>query len=150
MQDDLQLLDADMLCCTAQTALDKQKDDGLVLPTTFTSNVWERLPPSSRELMHEALSLVDYEPEQKKSCMHSGDGAEGKAATAASHGAPRPQATGQGKLDVVSAAQIFLAKRAAPKDRGLSVRLAAKYKVTAKTVRDIWKRRTWTIITDHF
>ena len=46
-------------------------------------------------------------------------------------------------LDESQAISIFLEKRSGNKDHTLSGRLAHRYGVTSKTVRDIWRMRTW-------
>jgi len=117
----------------------------LLLPTTFTSDVWRRLPTSSQELMQEALSLLDFEREQEQIYVQQ-HGLEAEPGPAA-QGEGAPHATVQYKLDEEKVVNIFLAKRDAPEDRYLSARLAAQYGVTPKAVRDIWNRRTWTSIT---
>ena len=50
-------------------------------------------------------------------------------------------------LDETSVIQIFLAGHLGKRYRGLSGKLAQKYGVTSKTVRDIWTRRTWGSVT---
>ena len=117
----------------------------LLLPTTFTTDVWQRLPTSSQELMQEGLSLMDSELEPAKSHLQQHPEEAGSAPAAQDERQPRAQY----KLNAVSAAHIFLQKRALPYDMNLSSRLAAEYGVTTKAVRDIWNRRTWTSITDH-
>ena len=113
----------------------------LLLPTTFTSDVWGRLPSSTQELMQEALSSTGSELGTSYMQQHPLEAGPGPAAKKA------PHATAPCKLNAVSVAHIFLQKRAAPQDRNLSSRLAAEYRVTTKAVRDIWKGRTWTSIT---
>ena len=117
----------------------------LLLPTTFTTDVWQRLPTSSQELMQEGLSLMDSELEPAKSHLQQHPEEAGPARAAQDELHPRAQY----KLNAVSAAHIFLQKRALPYDLDLSTRLAAQYGVTTKAVRDIWNRRTWTSVTDH-
>jgi len=125
----------------------------LLLPTTFTSDVWARLAPSSQELMQEALSLMDSELEKSYMQQHPSEAGPAPAAQGAAQAGPAPaaqgapHATAQYKLNAVSVAHIFLQKRASPQDRNLSSRLAAEYGVTTKAVRDIWNGRTWTSIT---
>jgi hypothetical protein len=113
----------------------------LLLPTTFTSDVWSRLPASTQELMQESLSSIDSE--LGMSCMqqHPVEAGPGPAAEGA------PHATARYKLNAMSVAHIFLQKRSTPQDRKLSSWLAAQYGVTPKAVRDIWNGRTWTSIT---
>ena len=48
------------------------------------------------------------------------------------------------------AISIFLEKRSGNKDHNLSGRLAHRYGVTSKTVRDIWRMRTWRRSTEPF
>ena len=71
--------------------------------------------------------------------------------------APKPRVILNGRL----AAEIYAVKLAlvAPtsfesclkdsrvKVKGMSAKLSAKYGVSAKTIRDIWNRRTWTSAT---
>ena len=58
---------------------------------------------------------------------------------------PQPCKRKRASLDEKSAVEIFLAKRTMMGARsGLSRRLANKYEVTAKAVRDVWVIRTWT------
>ena len=56
-------------------------------------------------------------------------------------------------LDETSVIQIFLAgnlDNVGTRDASLSGRLAQQYGVTAKTVRDIWSRRTWWSVTEPY
>jgi hypothetical protein len=116
----------------------------LLLPTTVASNVWGRLPASTRQLMQEALSCVDSDFELDESCLQQSPATDG--------GAPQASGRRNHKLDVVKVMMIFQAKQATPLaawDRDLSSRLAAQYDVTPKAVRDIWNRRTWKHVTNH-
>lgn len=112
-----------------------------LLPTTLTSDVWGRLPASTKELMQESLSWMDSELGMSYMQQHPLEAGPGPAAEGA------PHATAQYKLNAMSAADIFLRKRAAPEDPNLSSRLAAEYSVTTKAVRDVWNQRTWRSIT---
>lgn len=67
-----------------------------------------------------------------------------------SAGSPPPSAGRKSFLDRKSVVQIFLAKHMGERDVHLSGKLAHKYGVTAKTVRDIWAMRTWTQVTEPF
>ena len=128
------------------------------LPTTLTSDIWERLPNSSQQLMQEALTFVDSEfeldvtPTLETSSLqwHPSDSEAGHGAAARS--APKGSGKGNKKLDVVSVVRIFLAKYDTPwgaLDRGLSTRLAAEFGVSNRAVRDIWNKRTWTSVTKY-
>ncbi len=64
-------------------------------------------------------------------------------------------------LNPTRAAEIYMQKAAllapdqypscltGPKIKGQSVHIGQKYNVSAKTIRDIWNRRTWTFATCH-
>lgn len=122
------------------------RHDVPLLPTT-TSGVWQRLPEPLQELMDEAMQFMDEDSHGEiSSSMQPDSDDEGHGA--ADGGAPNSRK----KLDVESVVRIFQARHATPgavHDRGLSATLALQYGVTARAVRDIWNRRTWTNITNH-
>ena len=122
------------------------RHDVPLLPTT-TSGVWQRLPEPLLELMDEAMQFMDEDSHGMTSSSIQNDSDDEGHGTADS-GAPNSRR----KLDVVSVVRIFQARHATPgavHDRSLSATLALQYGVTARAVRDIWNRRTWTNITDY-
>ena len=120
-------------------------------------------PPCLPVCFMEAAKLLDRTTVSSISLHPKASDAGGRPTTAL---APSPVPGGQrlgptpaapsckrkrASLDEKSAVEIFLAKRTMRGARsGLSRRLADKYGVTAKAVRDVWVMRTWTNATKQY
>jgi hypothetical protein len=148
MTDRRQLLDT---AAHRQTASDASDDPWcsssiLPLPTTFTSDVWARLPISTWELMEEARSFLDPELQPGKS---GGGSHPSRLRQACIFCSPtRGGLTEGNKISADDAIAIFQARGPyAGRHPTLSNDLAREHGITPKAVRDIWSLRSWWVVT---
>jgi len=141
-------------------------------PSSFR---WENMSSSARDIVEEGLLFMETESTQGLQVRgvqtshprHTALGvqvqqtAQAPGAVGGQDALAMAQAqhttnkhAGRAYLDADAVTQIYLAKHASAEARtsksDLSVRLAHQYGVTAKTVRDIWKRRTWKTVTEPY
>ena len=96
-------------------------------------------------LLSESLAFVDGEGPQPGQQTHTADKLTGAMLLARASAAQRRY-----QLNEDQAIEIYLARLSDPESSQLSATLAAKYGITAKAVRDVWRHNTWAAATKPF